>query len=456
MTEFLSPVLELSVILPGLALAYLPMKQYLKLPPRKLAALTVLFSILLCFAGGALCVLFSIRALYMLFPATAAAGIFYRLTLNVSRWKSACVFLGVCGIFSCLGSAANAVDTAFWHSESVLWLSPYGSLAWFGMCTAFLLAAWYPASHAARTLLEDEAFAQTWYVFWILPVLFIVLNLFILPVHPELLFDGRLLQIYVVVSLSLVALLSLFYTLFYFTATSLNRSSHLRQENEFLSMQQARYDSLKTAIEETREARHDMRHHFDALLRLASREEWSRLTEYLLNVRKRIPDTELYLCDNQAADSVAGHYALLFRKADIPFACELDLPACLPVPEIDLCLVLSNLLENALEASLKTAPERRQVHAQACLHSGSMILLTVENTFGGDIREKDGILQSSKRRGDGIGTQSVRHIAEKNGGYCRFLYGDGRFAANIMLRGKAEQFREQENDNCHMTRQKED
>lgn len=126
------------------------------------------------------------------------------------------------------------------------------------------------------------------------------------------------------VSLSLLALLSLFYALFYFMATSLNRNSHLRQENEFLSMQQARYDSLKTAIEETREARHDMRHHCDALLRLASQEKWDSLTEYLLSVRERISDTEMYLCDNQAADSVAGHYALLFGNAGVPFACELD------------------------------------------------------------------------------------------------------------------------------------
>ena len=148
MTEFLSPVLELSVILPGLLLAYLPMKQYLKLPPRKLAAIAVPFAILLCLSGGALCFFGSVRALYMLFPVAAAAGIFYHFTLDVTRWKSVCVFLGVCGIFSCLGSAANAVDIAFRHGESVLWFTPYGSLSWLGMCTAFLLAAWYPASHA--------------------------------------------------------------------------------------------------------------------------------------------------------------------------------------------------------------------------------------------------------------------------------------------------------------------
>lgn len=34
-----------------------------------------------------------------------------------------------------------------------------------------------------------------------------------------------------------------------------------------------------------------------------------------------------------------------------------------------------------------------------------------------------------------IGLQAVRHIAEKNGGYCRFLYGDGVFCVNVILRG---------------------
>lgn len=88
-----------------------------------------------------------------------------------------------------------------------------------------------------------------------------------------------------------------------------------------------------------------------------------------------------------------------------------------------------------MEASLKTAPERRQVKASAHLHSGHMVLLSVENVFDGKIREKDGVFQSSKRQGDGVGLQAVCHIAEKNSGYSRFLYSEGVFCANVILRG---------------------
>lgn len=54
--------------------------------------------------------------------------------------------------------------------------------------------------------------------------------------------------------------------------------------------------------------------------------------------------------------------------------------------------------------------------------------------FDGEIREKNGALQSSKRKG-GIGVQSVRRIAEKTGGASTFTYLDGVFMAKVMLHG---------------------
>ncbi|MFQ9801517.1 MAG: GHKL domain-containing protein [Clostridia bacterium] len=75
--------------------------------------------------------------------------------------------------------------------------------------------------------------------------------------------------------------------------------------------------------------------------------------------------------------------------------------------------MLSNLLENALEASLNTDSSRQQIKIQAYLHSGCMILLTVENAFDRCVKEKNGVFQSSKRKGEGTGIQSIRRIAEK-------------------------------------------
>lgn len=422
--------MELMVFLPGMLLAYFPMKQYLRLRPARLAAVTVPLILFLCLAGEAARRFSHINILWLLFPAATVMGSFYVHTLKVTRWKSVSVFLAVCGVFSCLGSAAVGI------SGGTTPPFPLRTAAlWFLMCCALTAAVWYPSTHAAKQLLEDNAFAATWYVFWILPILFISLNLFIMPRNPGILEQGRLRLLYTIFGFVFLALLLLFYILFYHMASSLNRNDRLRLENQFLSMQQTRYDSLLTTTRQIRQARHDMRHHFHVLQGFAAQGNMEGIVDYLTEVQGNIPTGDLGLCENAVVDSVAGYFSLLYRENGIPLSFSLDLPRDLPVPDTDVCSVLSNLLENAMEASLRTAPEKRKVQVSARLHSGNMLLLSVENSYDGEVRENNGVFLSSKRPGEGIGLQAVQHAAEKNCGYCRFHYGDGVFTANVMLRG---------------------
>ena len=422
--------MELMVFLPGILLAYFPVKQYLRLHPAKLAAVTVPLILLLCVAGEAVRRFFHISILWLFFPAAAIMGSFYVHTLMITRWKSVSVFLAVCGVFSCLGSAAVGISGATTPP-----FPPRTAALWFLMCCTLTAATWYPASHAARQLLEDDAFASTWYVFWILPIIFIGLNLFIMPRNPGILEQGRLRLLYTVFGFVFLALLLLSYLLFYLMASSLNRNARLRLENQFLSMQQARYDSLLTTTRQIRQARHDLRHHFHILQGFAVQGNMEGILNYLAQVQGNIPTGDLGLCENAVVDSVAGYFAPLYRENGIPLSFSLDLPRDLPVRDTDVCSVLSNLLENAMEACLRTAPEKRNVRVSARLHSENMLLLSVENNYDGEVRERNGVFLSSKRSGEGIGLQAVQHAAEKSGGYCRFHYGDGVFTANVMLRG---------------------
>ena len=435
MTDVLRPMLELAVLLPGLLLSYLPMKHHLRVRPGRLAAFLVPLGAILCAAGGVSCCYLKTGTGWMMTGLVLLFGLIYVHTLDVSRLKSVNVLLGVCAVFSCLNSIARAINAMLVTVEGDVWFSPVGCLVYFLLCALFVAATWRPAVRGGTELLDEEVTAQTWYFFWILPVVFLGLNLFMIPIDPSILYQGRIMQGYIVISLILLGVLCLFYSLFYLMARSLSKNDRLRQENQFLSMQQAQYGSLLSAVEETRQARHDLRHHFRALSGLAEREEWAEVTEYLRQAQESIPDRELMLCQNPAIDGVAGHYAALYRKHQIPCTIEIDLPPELPVADMDVCLVLSNLLENALEASLRTEIARWRIQVKAYLHTNHILLLTVENTFDGTAKEAGGIFQSSKRKGSGVGIQSVRRIAEKNGGYCRFTYADGIFTANVMLRG---------------------
>ena len=75
-------------------------------------------------------------------------------------------------------------------------------------------------------------------------------------------------------------------------ANSLNRNARLQQENYLLSIQQERYTNLCNAIEETCQARHDMRHHFLQLSSMAEAGDLEKIKEYLYDISSA-DDTDL-------------------------------------------------------------------------------------------------------------------------------------------------------------------
>lgn len=439
MKDVLRPVLELTVVFPGLLLAYFPVGSYLKLPPAKLAAGAVPLLLGLCLGGGLLCYHFGISTAFSVLLITLTAIFLYRRTLRISLWKSGTIALAVCAVFACLNSLSRAVGTAIVIRMQLPpdkpWFCFGACIFYNAVCWLITAAAYYPATHAVRAMVEDDNFAQTWYVFWVLPLIFILLNIVMTPRYQATLQTGRVLQVYIVFSIALLMLLLCFYAIFLLMAVSLNRNARLRQENQLLVMQRQRYESLKAAIEEARQARHDLRHQLNQISMLVEEGDMEGLRGFLARSVSRIPSLETHFCENSAADSVVGYYCGLCGREEIPIHVRLDLPETLPVDEMDLCLVLSNLLENALEASLRTAAVRRQITVTAYLHAARLLLIEVENPFDGAVKEKDGVFRSSKRKGDGVGLQSVRHIAERSGGASTFTYQDGVFRARVMLRG---------------------
>lgn len=442
MTDWLRPTLSLSVVIPGVLLAYFPVKSSTKQPFARLLAWLLPLLALLCAGSGTICYLRRVSVLPALVGIAALSGVIYMQSLRVSRWKSATIALSVCAVFACLNSLSRAINAALLidlpGEQGAPWFCLQAALCYNALCCLFAAAAYFPATHAVQEMIADENFAQTWYVFWVLPLVFIALNLFMIPKYADTLYTGRVLQGYFVISAALLILLLWFYAIFLLTARSLNRNAHLRQENQLLSMQQQRYESLKASIDEVRQARHDLRHQLLQLSALAEQGDLAQVKAALNRAVARIPNLDMHFCDNRAVDSVVGHYAALSQREGIPFSAQVDLPQTLPVDEVDLCLILANLLENALEASRRTAPDRRSIRLTAYLHAGNLALIQLENPYDGEIREKGGVFRSSKRKGDGVGLQSVRHIAEKSGGASTFSYQDGIFRAQVMLRGKSD------------------
>ena len=130
------------------------------------------------------------------------------ITLKISVWKSASIFLAVFAVFACINSLSRAVNALITAdlpiTENKLWFRTGAGIFYNVICLLFVLAAWYPVRHYVQTMIADENFAQTWYVFWILPVIFIGVNLFMIPKYRGTLYTGRVrCSSYIVLSLVL-------------------------------------------------------------------------------------------------------------------------------------------------------------------------------------------------------------------------------------------------------------
>ena len=175
-----------------------PVKTYLKQSPGRLAVWLFPLMACLCIGSGLACYRLQASTVFALAGVALAAICLYTRTLTISLWKSGTIALSVCAVFACVNSLSRAVSAAIIRNLQLPpdgpWLCLGACVFYNAVCWVIVLAAYYPATHAVRAMVEDDNFAQTWYVFWVLPLAFILLNLFMIPRYQSTLQTGRVLQ----------------------------------------------------------------------------------------------------------------------------------------------------------------------------------------------------------------------------------------------------------------------
>ena len=209
----------------------------------------------------------------------------------------------------------------------------------------------------------------------------------------------------------------------------------IRTSQEVLEMQRQHYQLLTNRIQEARAIRHDFHHHLLAMQAYLDGKQYEQLTDYLsLYAREFSSPSQAPLCRHYLADAVLQHYQSQANEQGCEFRTFIDIPPQVGISDLDLCIVLGNLLENALEGSRRVAQDEQVLHLHLKQH-GEMLLLTLDNRFDGSLHYREGTLLSHKRGGavEGIGLQSVRAIAEKYQGVLRIEPNANVFKVSVML-----------------------
>ena len=205
-----------------------------------------------------------------------------------------------------------------------------------------------------------------------------------------------------------------------------------------LQIQHDQYSMLQARIAENRRARHDFRQHLRVIQDCVKRGDLEDLKSYLAEYEKQFPSLSDHIyCNSYAVNAILAFYADKAENHNIRLDVKIQMSDTPVIPETEFCVLLGNLLENALDACQTGHPESEtsQPFIRVCaIQTGTSTLsITVDNTSVFKptwINEK---LVSTKAAGSGIGTESIRMIAEQYRGDARFEWKDGVFYASVML-----------------------
>ena len=320
------------------------------------------------------------------------------------------------------------------HGPLVLALMGGIYLLTFGLMVLFL-------ERLVRPLMENGEWLPFWSYLWVVPSGFYVV--YCLGIYTNYLGAIGQTAKFAGLSIMLFWTLGTFATYFVIvkmlsiTVSAAQVQEQLAVSELQMDLQRRRLESLQAAIEETRRARHDLRHHVAALRTMLQRQDFPAAEEYLDHLAAVTPaPLERSFCKNHAVDAILGYYVSLCQELKIDADVSAAVPQDLGGAENDVCVVLSNLLENACEACARQKEGPRTLRLRARLSGDGMLALTVRNSFDGQVAvDKEGNFLSRRRGGQtpGLGTQSVRSMAVRQGGAARFSYTEAEFTASVLL-----------------------
>lgn len=192
-------------------------------------------------------------------------------------------------------------------------------------------------------------------------------------------------------------------------------------------------DEVNNIYRTMRGWRHDYHNHIQAMLALTDNPEELRQYLWMLNDDLTTVDTVLKT-GNVMVDAILNSKLSLIKTKKIAVNAKAVVPSELKISEIDLCVIIGNLLDNATEACLRQSEEENRfirVYIGTLKHQ---LYICVTNSVGGEVKKAGKTYLSTKDSAThGYGLMRIDRLADKYDGYVNRQNEPGAFATEVML-----------------------
>ena len=166
---------------------------------------------------------------------------------------------------------------------------------------------------------------------------------------------------------------------------------------------------------------------------LAKERDIDKILQYLEEYNHELDSYSPQLfCKHSAVNAILSYYSGIAASQNIQTDWHIDLPEQIGVSDVDLCSILGNLLENAIQGCL-TVDSQRFINLSVDITKNGELYIISVNSFDGSVKKAEQKYLSTKKDGNGIGLLSISATAEKYSGVTNFYHSESEFYSEIML-----------------------
>jgi sensor histidine kinase regulating citrate/malate metabolism len=196
------------------------------------------------------------------------------------------------------------------------------------------------------------------------------------------------------------------------------------------SLVETHYAEVENMYRQMRGWRHDYRNHIQTMKSLVQSGDTAALAKYLDELDADLTAIDMTIkTGNRMTDAIFNSKISLAKSKGVPVSAEAQISVALTTSELDLCIIIGNLFDNAIEASLALPQADRLIRVFMEM-KGSQLYMSFTNMTA---TKKQKRFSTSKGDGHGFGLGRIDTIVERHQGYIRRNSEDGAFTTEILL-----------------------
>lgn len=194
------------------------------------------------------------------------------------------------------------------------------------------------------------------------------------------------------------------------------------------------YAEVENMYRQIRGWRHDYRNHIQVLKNYVGLGDLQAVKSYLDELAEDLNTVDLALkTGNKMTDVILNSKISLARSKEIRVRADAHVPVKLTTAQIDLCIILGNLIDNAIEACLQLPSRERMIRIYMEMKNTQLYISVTNTTAQKKQKQENGLFASTKGSGHGYGLVRIDTIIQRYQGYIRRGSEDGAFTTEILL-----------------------